>query len=127
LTQIEYVGHVISGDGITISAEKRDAVFGIDKPILAKHLKSFIGCAEYFHMYVRDFSATMRPLHQMVTEYDRNRKLVWTEEAERSWNKIREDIATGMPDPIFLGPNRPDISPYGRLRLRYRGVPVSGH
>ena len=117
LTQIEYVGHVISGDGITISAEKRDAVFDIDKPILAKHLKSFIGCAEYFHMYVRDFSATMRPLHQMVTEYDRNRKLVWTEEAERSWNKIREDIRA-CPTLYFLDPTAPiylhtDASDYG--------------
>ena len=117
LRKIEYVGHIISCDGITISQEKRDEVFNVDKPVLAKHLKSFIGCAEYFHMYIRDFSTTMRPLHQMITDYDRSRKLVWTAEAETAWNKIRDDIRA-CPTLYFVDPTAPiylhtDASDYG--------------
>jgi len=82
LQQIEYVGHIISHEGISISKEKRENIFNIEKPTLQKHLKSFIGCAEYFHTHIKNFSGTMRPLHEMVRNYDKNRKLVWTQEAE---------------------------------------------
>jgi transposase InsO family protein len=117
LQQIEYVGHIISHEGISISKEKREEVFNVEKPTLQKHLKSFIGCAEYFHTHIRDFSGTMRPLHEMVRNYEKNRKLVWTQEAEISWDLIRNQIRD-CPTLYFMDPNAPiylhtDASDYG--------------
>ena len=117
LEQIEYVGHTISQEGISISQDKREEVFNIEKPTLQKHLKSFIGCAEYFHSHIRDFSGTMRPLHDMVRNYEKNKKLVWTPEAESAWDTIRDQIRA-CPTLLFIDSNAPiylhtDASDYG--------------
>ena len=117
LEEIEFVGHTINSEGITFSKEKREEVFNIEKPTLAKHLKSFIGCAEYFHSHVRNFSTTMRPLHQMVSDYDRNRQLVWTPEAELAWDTVRQQIRD-CPTLYFIDQKAPiylhtDASDYG--------------
>ena len=55
LSTIQFVGHEISHVGINMSSEKRQDIFNIDKPILQTHVKSFIGCAEYFHEHIEKF------------------------------------------------------------------------
>ena len=117
LQEIEYVGHVINEHGRTFSEEKRENVFNIPKPIIGKQLKSFIGCAEYFHNHIRDFSAMMKPLHMMITDYDKNRRLAWTPESEKSYNDIRTAIRQ-CPTLYFPHPHAPiflhtDASDYG--------------
>ena len=71
----------------------------------------------YFKRHIPDFCRKIAPLNMMVQNYDRNRKLEWTEEAEASWNSIREAIRQCQtlhfvrPDcPIFL---HTDASDYG--------------
>ena len=73
-SSVEYVGHTISEEGLNYSPEKREAVFNIKKPMLEKQLKSFIGCAEYFHEHIQNFSTIMRPLHKLVTAYEKTAK-----------------------------------------------------
>ena len=41
LTEIEYVGHVINAQGITHSQDRIEKVLSMQKPTMAKHLKSF--------------------------------------------------------------------------------------
>ena len=43
LSQIEYVGHTINENGVTISKEKRDYVLDVPIPQSQKALKSFLG------------------------------------------------------------------------------------
>jgi len=71
----------------------------------------------YFKSHIPDFCRKIAPLNMMVQNYDRNRKLEWMEEAEASWNSIREAIRQCQtlhfvrPDcPIFL---HTDASDYG--------------
>ena len=85
--------------------------------MLEKQLKSFIGCAEYFHDHIQNFSTSMRPLHKLVTAYEKSRKIVWTQEAEESFNIIREAIRN-CPTLFFLDENGEvvldtDASDYG--------------
>jgi hypothetical protein len=53
MSEVEYVGHVINEKGLSFSHEKKEKVFNIPKPTIGKHLKSFIGCAEYFHSHIK--------------------------------------------------------------------------
>ena len=99
--QLQFVGHTISKDGLSMSSEKREEVFNIEKPTLQKHLESFVGCAEYFHTHIRHCSDTVRLLHKMVMDYEKNRKLVLTPEVEIAFNLIRNP---GMPNAVFCGP-----------------------
>jgi hypothetical protein len=114
LREVEYVGHVINETGIRFTPERREAVFNMAYPTVAKQLKSFIGCcAEYFRTHIRDLSTKLRPLHLMIHNYERNRKLDWNQEAIDAWNQIREDIRNTQtlyfldPDaPVYLQPTQ---------------------
>jgi len=92
MSEVEYVGHTINGKGLTFSREKIDKVLQIDAPILGKDLKSFLGVAVYFIDHIKNYATIVRPLHQMLLEYDRNRKLVWSTDGRVAFHSIKEAI-----------------------------------
>jgi len=92
LTQIEYVGHVIDAEGLHFSREKICEVADWMVPSSAKQLRSFLGLANYFRDHVRGFSPMDHPLRQVLNEYNRTKRYVWTEEATASFNAIKMAI-----------------------------------
>ena len=117
LREVEYVGHVLSNKGMSFTKERREEVFNMDVPTIGKHLKSFIGCAEYFRDHIADLSEKLRPLHEMISDYDKHRRLVWTQEGRKAWDQVREDIRN-VQALYFVDPNLPvflhtDASDYG--------------
>ena len=117
LTEVEYVGHVLSNKGMSFTKERREEVFNMEVPTIGKHLKSFIGCAEYFRDHIVNLSEKLRPLHAMIVDYDKNRRLVWTPEARQAWDQVREDIRN-VPTLYFIDTQLPvylhtDASDYG--------------
>ena len=117
-TEVEFVGYVMNQKGYTLSDERKEAVFQIPRPLVGKHMKSFIGVAQYFRNHIPDFACKIHPLQAMIEKYDRTRVLEWTPEADSSWNSIREDIRQCQTlhflrhdgSPIFL---HTDASDYG--------------
>ena len=117
LTSVEYVGYVIDNNGISMAHDRREEVFAIPKPYLGKHLKSFLGCAGYFRDFIPNYAEKTLPLNEMIRNYDRNKKIIWTPEAEIAWDQIREDIRTSQTlffvdehSPIYM---HTDASDYG--------------
>jgi hypothetical protein len=106
LTQIEYVGHVIDEHGLSFSQKKKDHVFAFPKPDFQKELKSFVGLANYFRDHIENHSKIMRPLHQLLLNYTKNKKLVWTKEAEDAFEEVKYKIAN-CPKLFFIDENAP--------------------
>ena len=74
MDQIEYVGHIIDPTGLTFSQDKRDKVRDFPLPVTAKHVRSFIGLANYFRDHIRDHSTIMVPLQRLILDYERSRR-----------------------------------------------------
>ena len=89
LKEVEYVGHVINDTGPRLTLERRETVFNMAYPTMAKQLKSFIECAGTPRMLIRDLSTELRRLHPMIRNYDCKRKLLWNQEAIDAWDQIR--------------------------------------
>ena len=56
MNQIEYVGHIIDPTGLTFSQDKKDKVKDFPLPVTAKHVRSFIGLANYFRDHIQNHS-----------------------------------------------------------------------
>ena len=93
LSEIEYVGHVIDPTGLNFSQDKKDKVRDFPLPVMAKHVKSFIGLANYFRDHIHNHSSIMVPLQKMILNYEKSRKVVWTEEAKESFEHIKKAIS----------------------------------
>jgi hypothetical protein len=92
LSEVEYVGYVINEGGMSFSKEKKDSILHFPKPVIMKQLKSFLGLANYFHTHVRDHSMLVRPLHAMLHDYNKTKKLTWTQSASEAFEHIKMAI-----------------------------------
>ena len=91
VTEVEYVGHVISKEGLKMSDEKKAKVLDFPIPDTTKQLRGFLGLVNYFRDHVRGYQSTCAPLHKLTTQ--KGRRLQWTEEAEQAFLKIKDDIS----------------------------------
>jgi transposase InsO family protein len=117
LQSVEYVGHTIDETGLTFSAEKLEDVLAIQPPTYSKDLRSFLGLTSYFRDHIQNYAILASPLQEMLSEYDKKRKLVWTPEGERAFSEVKESVRR-CPKLFFMDDNAPvylhtDASDYG--------------
>ena len=92
LERAEFVGHTIDQNGLCFTREKIDKVLQIPPCIYGKDLKSFLGVAVYFIDHIRNYATLVHPLHKMLKDYNKNRKLIWTPEAILAFETVKEEI-----------------------------------
>jgi hypothetical protein len=93
LKRVEYCGKQISKEGISMSAEKINAIQLIPKPMTNTTLRSFIGAANWFRDFVPGQSMVMKPLQDMILHSKaKSHKITWTAEGEVAFEEIRRLI-----------------------------------
>ena len=80
LTQVEYVGHLVTADGISFTEEKRLKILDFPKPTNEKQIQMFIGLANYFRDHVPNMTEMIKPLRDMFSpkSYKPSGKVDWT-------------------------------------------------
>jgi len=117
LGEVEYVGHTINENGMSFSEEKREEVLDFPLPTTQKGMKQFLGLANYFRDHVKNHSIITQPLQAMVSDYNKNKPLVWTEELINQFKLVRKAVAE-CPQLHFIDEKLPlflhtDASDYG--------------
>ena len=112
-TQIQYLGHLISSDGIQPLPEKLGSIKNMPAPQSAKEVKQFLGLAGYYHKFVPQFSDLSKPLTRLT---QKDILFEWTKECKACF-KLKETLCT-HPILQYPDPNRPyvlftDASKYG--------------
>ena len=82
LKEVEYVGHLITSTGTSLTEEKRLQV--LDFPLPAeKALLQLIGLANYFRDHVPKMTEMVQPLRKLMDmkKYKGSKKLTWADEA----------------------------------------------
>jgi hypothetical protein len=117
LEEIEFVGHILNKEGLHFTRSKLDKVLNISLPQTAKQLKSFLGVCIFFSEHVHGYSDLTKPLHQLLTNYEPRRKLIWTPETEQAFydtqkavNECPQLFFTQDDLPVFVAT---DASDYG--------------
>lgn len=97
-TEVRYLGHVISKDGVATDPDKITAVSNWARPQNVSALRSFLGFASYYRRFVKGFSHVAAPLHRLVAEAgggwrSKERAVpfgeAWTETCERSFEELK--------------------------------------
>ncbi|GFX74183.1 retrovirus-related Pol polyprotein from transposon 412 [Trichonephila clavipes] len=103
--EVNYLGHIISAEGVRTDPEKVSAVKNWKRPENLRELRSFLGLCTYYRKFVKGFSNIARPLHK-VTES--KQKFQWTKECEDSFLQLKEAL-TSSPILIYPQPDKPFI------------------
>jgi hypothetical protein len=87
LDSVEFLGHTISQDGISMDPSKVQEVMDRKPPKLVHQIHSFLGLASYYHRFIPDFSRIAKPMTELLKK---GVKFVWSEECDKAFHTLRE-------------------------------------
>lgn len=91
LTEVKFLRHVVSREGVTVDTSKIDVVQDWGHPKNVFEIRSFLGLAGYYRRFVRDFSRLAAPLTRLTRKGVR---FVWSEACERSFQELKTRLTT---------------------------------
>ena len=101
---VNYLGHVISEEGIATDPGKISAVNDWPIPKTTRELRSFLGLASYYRRFVSKFADIARPLHQVTAKANADhgyskKELVsiasyWNRECQLAFNALKSALTT---------------------------------
>jgi hypothetical protein len=77
MTELLYLGHIISAQGVQVHQEKIRAILDWPMPKNVTELRSFFRLCSYYRRFVRGFSQLGAPL----TDLTKHGAFIWTEKS----------------------------------------------
>ena len=87
-----YLGHVVSAEGISTDPNKIDKVKNWKTPVNAKELSSFLGFASFYRRFVDKFSNVAKPLQDALKSADKKGNITWTEDTEAAFKLLKQKL-----------------------------------
>ena len=97
--QVEFLGHIVSEEGVRTDPSKTEKVAQWPIPTSRREVQQFLGLANYYHRFVKDFAAIAKPLHRLT---EKTAKFEWTNECQTAFEEIRHRLVTA---PILAFPD----------------------
>ena len=91
--ELDFVGKVISEEGLKMSRTKIQSVLDFPIPIVSKQLKSFLGTVNYFRDFIRNQSSMVKPLHDLISNYQKGKKIEWNTEAVTAFHEVKLQVS----------------------------------
>ncbi|UYV77850.1 hypothetical protein LAZ67_15002575, partial [Cordylochernes scorpioides] len=113
-TEVKYLGHIISHNQLKPDPGKVKSIQDFPRPDTVKKVRQFMGLANYYRKFVKDFSKISFPLVRLTRK---NQPFIWNEEVEESFAKLKMALST-KPVLAIYNPDYPskvytDASKYG--------------
>jgi hypothetical protein len=94
-TEFKALGLILTAEGVKMDEEKIKRALDFPVPVQGKHLKSFLGLANYFRDFIPNYATISAPLNALVKDYKHTklRKLKWTPELIQTYEGMQRAIS----------------------------------
>jgi hypothetical protein len=99
LTEVAFLGHVISAGGVSVDPSKVKDVLNCMPPTTASEIQSFLGLAGYYCRFIKDFSKIAKPMTKLL---EKNKAFEWTKECQASFEELRKRLTS---EPVLVLPD----------------------
>jgi len=103
--EIEFLGYLISGDGVRIDPSKIEAISKLPDPTNVAELRRFIGMVNFLGRHIPKMSEIMHPLNQLL---EKDTAWMWGPAQQSAVSKVKH-LITNAPVLAFYDPSRPTI------------------
>src|SRR6266581_879727 len=90
-TKIAFLGHVVSGEGVSTDPEKIQAVKEWPVPGSVSDTRSFLGLASYYRRFVSNYATIAAPLHGLA---QKNALFIWTDKCNEAFETLKDKLMT---------------------------------
>ena len=80
-TRVEYLGHIISKNGIEMNPKKIEAIVKWPEPSTVTEVRSFLGFCNYYRKFMYKYAQIAKPLYKLVSGDNakkKNSKIEWS-------------------------------------------------
>ena len=104
LDKVNFLGHVISAEGIAVDPERVRTIQEWAPPKNVKQLRSFLGLASYCRRFVQNFSKIAKPMTELLCK---DKRYTWSPACQSAFEELKEKLTTA---PILTPPD--DSQPF---------------
>lgn len=99
-TEIEFLGHVISADGVYMEKNKMQDIKGWPQPKSVHEVRSFLGLAGFYRKFIKNFSQISSAMTDLLKK---DSKFKWTERHQEAFESLKKAVSSApvliIPDP----------------------------
>ncbi|KAJ9557680.1 hypothetical protein OSB04_012294 [Centaurea solstitialis] len=89
LHEVQFLGHVVSRDGIKVDPAKIEAMMSWKSATNPSEIRIFLGLAGYYRRFIQDFSKIASALTVLTKK---NAKFLWTEKQEEAFQTLKKKL-----------------------------------
>ena len=93
LTEVSFLGRIVSKEGIQVDPKKIEVVVEWKPPRYVAEVRSFLGLAGYYRRFVKGFSMIAAPMMRLL---QKNVKYEWSEKCQRSFEKLKAFLTEAL-------------------------------
>ncbi|GJZ03021.1 putative reverse transcriptase domain-containing protein [Tanacetum coccineum] len=102
LREVQFLGHVINGNGIHVDPSKIEAVKNWKAPRTPSEVRSFLGLAGYYRRFIENFSKIAKSLTILTQKC---KTFDWGEEQENAFQTLKDKLCNA---PVLALPDGPE-------------------
>ena len=101
--QLEFLGYIVSGEGVRLSTDKIKAMRDMVRPDSVHGIQSFLGLVNAYKRFIPNLSRLAKPLIDLLKK---DAKFVWSDKCEKSFEELKENFISApiMAHPDFTRP-----------------------
>ena len=100
LTEVIFLGHVVSTSGVLGDPEKAEAMMSWERPKSVFEIRSFLGLAGYYRRFIEDFFRLAAPMTRLTLK---EVKFDWDGRCEEAFQELKMRLTS---TPILIVPDR---------------------
>jgi len=92
-TQVIFLGHVVSGEGISVDPEKIKAVLDWPRPTTVTEIRSFLGLAGYYRRFIKGFAHLASPMTKLTRK---GIPFIWNDACEQCFQELKQRLTSTL-------------------------------